>query len=64
MPGDEEFVAFRDAFLQVAEINEDCHSTISYSRRCPTLVGRPEVENLVVAYYSFTFRHRLVGAPS
>jgi hypothetical protein len=63
LQGDKEYEEFIDAFADVAEINNACHSSISYSNRCPQIKNSKEAKALVSSFYRYFYRHKLVNVP-
>jgi hypothetical protein len=63
-PGDDEFLEFKSAFLDLLKINGGCHTSISISTRCPLLNSTPEISSFTTAYYLYLYRYLVVDAPS
>jgi hypothetical protein len=63
-PGDDEFLDFKSAFLDLLKINGPCHTSISISARCAKLNSTPELSSFTTAYYLYLYRYLVIGAPS
>lgn len=61
--GDDEFKDFKSALLDLIKINRNCHTSINFSERCPELSDSPEISDFNRAYYTYLYRHLIVGQP-
>lgn len=61
--GDKEFKDFKQSLLEIIELNQGCHTSISFSARCPELSDRPEMNRFYTTYYTYLYRHLLIGQP-
>jgi hypothetical protein len=62
--GDAEFLDFKDSLLSLIQINQDCHGSISYSERCPSLTKTDQIAEFLKTYYLYLYRPLVIGAPA
>jgi hypothetical protein len=62
-PGDEEFLNFKIALINLTKINNNCHIAIAFSPRCEEIADTFELDEFLTAYYRYVYRHYLIAQP-
>lgn len=62
-PGDEEFLKFKTALINLTKINQNCHIAIAFSPRCEEIADTFELDEFLTTYYRYVYRHYLIAQP-
>lgn len=63
-PGDDEFLNFKTAMLNLSQINQNCHTALAFSRRCKDISNTYELDDFLITYYRYRYRYLLISQPS